>query len=193
MEKEKQQFKAFVISKGLTTPNVIDEIYSSASIVRVKRNDDLVQIGETCRSFWFLLEGSVRAYTIDEHGKEFTTDFAFENQFFTSFRSFSLNVSTEETITAMESCTFLKFTKEAFLKLIHKHPLFKQLYDTLVYEGFMCMEKRSNLLQSATAVDKYLYLLEYENPKIMERVPMHFIASYLGMSPETFSRVRSKI
>lgn len=159
----------------------------------VKKSTEIVQQGEHCKQLWFVISGTFRAYNISTDGVDSTTDFAFENQFMTSFRSYTANLPSTDTIIALENSTVLEARLDMVQATQEKIPSFKNAILKIIEFAFICMEERSFALQNLSAEDRYKDLLENGDDRILQRIPLLHIASYLGISPETLSRARKKI
>ncbi len=166
-------------------------IKDSFEQIILPKNEYLVTEGKICQCLYFLEQGALRGfYTID--GKEITHWFAFENDFATSFHSFITQKPAVENIQLLEGCTLWMITKEKLTKLFTTHHQIERLV-RLVYENYYIrLEERFVNAQFKTATEKYEQLLQ-QSPHIIERVSLGHIASYLGISQETLSRIRSRL
>lgn len=154
------------------------------------KNDLLVREGKTCRHLYFIEQGAMRGfYSLD--GKEVTHWFAFENDFVTSFNSFTRNQPAVENIQLIEGSVLWMMSKENLDRLMNSYHEIEKLV-RIIYEGYYIrLEERFVNAHFKTASERYQELL-VQAPHIPERVPLGWIASYLGISQETLSRVRSK-
>ena len=146
--------------------------------------------GKTCRHLYFLEKGSLRGfYNLD--GKDITYWFAFENDFVTSFHSFITQKPAVENIQVMEATTLWAISKDKLNTLLNQHHAIERLVRIVYEKYYLRLEERYVNAQFKTASERYQELLQ-QAPHIIERVPLGHIASYLGISQETLSRVRSK-
>ena len=146
--------------------------------------------GNVCRHLYFLERGALRGfYNLD--GKEITHWFGFENDFVTSFHSFITGKAAVENIQLLETTTLVTISKETLLKLFNDHHEIERLVRIIYENYYIRLEERYVNAQFKTAGERYEQLLQ-QAPYILERVPLGHIASYLGISQETLSRVRSK-
>lgn len=154
------------------------------------KNDYLVTEGKTCRHLYFLDQGALRGlYNLE--GKEITHWFAFAPEFVTSFHSFITQQPAVESIQLLEGSVLWAVTKDSVTRLMNQHHEIERLV-RIAYEGYYIrLEERFVNAQFKTATERYLHLLQ-QTPHILERVPLGYIASYLGISQETLSRIRSR-
>ncbi len=147
--------------------------------------------GKTCRHLYFLQQGCLRGfYNLD--GKEITHWFAFENDFVTSFYSFITLQPAVENIQLLENCTLWSISKDSLTNLMNRYTDIERLVRIAYETYYLRLEERFINGQFKTAVERYSDLLQH-TPHIVERVPLGCIASYLGISQETLSRVRGKL
>lgn len=146
--------------------------------------------GNVCRHFYFLEQGALRGfYNLD--GKEITHWFGFEHDFVTSFHSFITGNAAIENIQAIETCKMLAIAKDTLTNLFNQHHDIERLVRIIYEKYYMRLEERYVNAQFKTASERYKEL-QHHAPHIIERVPLGFIASYLGISQETLSRIRSR-
>lgn len=146
----------------------------------------------TCDKIGFVTKGAFRTYYIDNHGEEITTHFHLENNFIVSFESFLTQKPTIFNIQALEDSEILyyeKSTVEALRKVSHNWERFGRV---IAEQAFIISQQRFQSLLFQTATERYLALLD-EFPAIFQRVPQYFIASYLGIKPQSLSRIRKQL
>lgn len=159
--------------------------------VTLAKNEFLLTEGKICRHLYFLEQGALRGfYTLE--GKEITHWFAFENDFVTSFHSFITQQPSVENLQLLEGSVLWSISKDKFTKLLDTHQEIERLLRIAYENYYIRLEERFVNAQFKTAAQRYESLLE-ESPHIIERVSLGQIASYLGISQETLSRIRSKI
>lgn len=154
------------------------------------KNEFLLTEGKTCRHLYFLEQGALRGfYTLD--GKEITHWFGFENDFVTSFHSFITQEPAVENIQLLEGCILWAISKETLDHLFDQYHEIERLVRIAYEKYYIRLEERFVNAQFKTATERYENLLQ-QTPHIPERLPLGYIASYLGISQETLSRVRSR-
>ena len=147
--------------------------------------------GNVCRHLYFLEKGALRGfYNLD--GKEITHWFGFENDFVTSFHSFITGEPAVENIQLLEGSILWAISKETLNTLLDTHHDMERLLRIAYEKYYIRLEERFVNAQFKTAKERYEELI-LQTPHILERVPLGFIASYLGISQETLSRIRSRL
>ncbi len=136
-------------------------------------------------------QGALRGYYIID-GKEITHWFGFENDFVTSFHSFITRQAAVENIQMIEAGTLWRIAADVLLQLFNDHHDLERLVRIAYEKYYIRLEERYVNAQFKTAAERYQSLLK-QTPHIIERVPLGYIASYLGISQETLSRVRSRL
>jgi CRP-like cAMP-binding protein len=169
----------------------MNAVQDSFEEVVLAKNEYLVTEGKTCRHLYFLEQGALRGYYTLE-GKEITHWFGFENDFVTSFHSFITQQPAIENIQLLEGSILWSISKEKLNALLNQHSEIERLV-RIVYENYYIrLEERFINSQFKTALERYQNLLE-QTPQMIERIPLGYIASCLGISQETLSRIRSRI
>jgi CRP-like cAMP-binding protein len=158
-----------------------------------KKRENYVSEGQICHEVGFILRGAFRQYCIIE-GEEKTTFFYFENQFVTNYESFVSQSPSNVTIEAMEDVQILTFNKETLDRLYRLYPAFETFGRLIAEQVYICAMHRLNTFLLNTPEQRYLHFLKSDDSKlILERVPQHYIASYLGITPVSLSRIRNRI
>ncbi|MEG3657689.1 Crp/Fnr family transcriptional regulator [Arenibacter palladensis] len=157
---------------------------------QLKRNEIFLRAGEICQKLAFISEGSMRLF-YDSPDKEVCNDFFFENSMVGSLASFLAQTPSIVNIAAIENCRFYVLDRSKVMELISKYDSLKKMADVIVQEQLLRAEKREAALLSIGPEERFKILLE-EHPKIFKRIPLHYVASYLGITPETLSRYRTK-
>lgn len=151
----------------------------------------LVRDGKTCRHLYFLEQGALRGfYNLD--GREITHWFAFEQDFVTSFHSFITQQPAVENIQLMEGCVLWAISKERLSYLMQEFREVERLVRIAYEKYYIRLEERFVNAQFKTATERYQEMLTL-SPHILKRAPLGAVASYLGISQETLSRIRSRL
>lgn len=158
---------------------------------KFKKKEKLLRVGKTENYLHFLLRGSV-AFFFYKDGKEICYELSYENEFVSSYRSFLTRKPSEFELIALENCITLSISHHRLNQLYEKAKIGERL-------GRLCAERlytqkldRELALLTQNAKERYLTLLK-KSPKIVQRTPQKYIASYLGLSPESLSRIRKSI
>ncbi|PZR40020.1 MAG: Crp/Fnr family transcriptional regulator [Azospira oryzae] len=160
--------------------------------LKLKKNELLVTHGQTSQHTYFVGKGCLRIFFINEDGQEATRYFAFENQFATALVSFITGESSEESIQAAEHSELLYITHNDFYHLLDIIPQWERFYRHYLEKAYVNNTRRLMSFLTQDAAKKYRQLLN-ENPLIVRRLPNKMVASYLHISQETLSRLKSKI
>ena len=154
-----------------------------------KRKDHFLYQGDICKQLGFITKGYVRLYFLKD-GDEITKDFNFENSFCGSYASFSLRQPSRFNIVAMEKVKLYTIGREDLFRLFDKYACLQKLGRLSMEYMFIRKEMREASFLLDTAEQRYAELLQ-QNPKITQRVPLKYLASYLGITAETLSRIRA--
>jgi len=167
--------------------NALEKVIQETTL---EKNDFLLKEGEVCKTVAFIESGSMRLF-YSSQGKESCNDFFFENSVVLSFASFLSQRPSKVNIAAIEPCQLLVIQHTDVFELVQKHPHLKHFAELILNEHLAKTETREASLLSEAPIDRFKKLLE-EHPKIFKRIPLHYVASYLSISPETLSRYRTK-
>jgi CRP-like cAMP-binding protein len=158
----------------------------------VAKKTFLLLEGEICQFEAFILKGCIRTYYIDSAGAEVTLQFAIEDWWVSDITSFQNQTPSHMYIETLEECDLLLLSPENKEKLLARVPGFERMFRLMVQRNLAQTQERLFRTISSTAVEKYLDFLN-RYPAIPQRVAQHYIASYLGFSPEFLSKVRKKL
>jgi CRP-like cAMP-binding protein len=149
----------------------------------------LVRQGEVCRYKIFVTKGLLRSYATHDNGSEHIMHFSPENSWFTDPESFANATPSNYTIDALEQSEVILWTKNDLRCLADNIPGLKAYFDKLIYKGGNMLRRRLLGVIGSTAEEKYEeFIKNYAD--IHARVPLHMVASYLGVTRETLSRIR---
>lgn len=167
------------------------DIESSFPIESFEKGTFLLREGQVARNAYYIISGCVREYEIND-GEEKTTAFYTENQSAVNFNSIAKQAPSEVNYICMEKTTLAILNAEKENKLYEKHPRF----ETFCRSGMeqMMGSQQEELIQTIVLKPEQRYKkLQQERPDLLNRVPQHQIASYLGIKPESLSRIRKRI
>ena len=160
---------------------------------KVPKKTILLHEGEMCNFEAFVIKGCIRKYYIDTNGFEVILQFAIENAWVSDI-SFSIyeDKPSQLFIETLEDCELFLFSPETKEALFAKAPRFERAFRILMQRNLSVTQNRLFNTISKTATEKYLEFLEHY-PTIPQRVAQHYIASYLGISPEFLSKIRARL
>jgi CRP-like cAMP-binding protein len=173
---------------GSLSPETRKAISQISTPVKVKKNQDLQSIGHTCKTIYFLVDGLARIYYFKDD-IDVTESFSFENNIVVRFESLFAGQPSKKGIQALEDSEFIAINAVQLLKLYDQFPeierLFRKITETELVENINRVES----IQFNTAEERYNSLIK-EAPDVIKRVPLKHIASYLGITPVSLSRIR---
>jgi CRP-like cAMP-binding protein len=158
----------------------------------LKKKEHLYRSGEVVKHVAFVLKGCLRHYYISDSGTERITMFAEENWWIGDLVSFRDRTATNLSLQAVEDCDLLLLRKGNFEDGLKKFPAFLEYYQKGTQRTYTRLQEQVGQSLADSAEVRYRRLLK-ERPSLIQRVPQHYIADYLGLTPETLSRVRKSI
>lgn len=162
-----------------------------ADFHRFEKKQLMHKAGTVCESLHFIIKGATRCYYNQPDGKEIVCYFAFEDEFITAIDSFFTRTPGVLSLEAMETTETFSITRNALDDLYKRFHEMEKLGRLLTEKEFMWLLNRSFSQQFTSAEDRYQQLV-HDKPEIFLRVPLGYIASFLGISQETLSRIRAK-
>ena len=174
---------------GPLSDEAVSDIKRVGEIRQIEKGETLVREGEYSYELYFVAKGGARAYYLKD-GKTITDWFAFENDFISSIVSFFLGVPSQHYIEVFEDSTFMVLQLKDIEMLCDKYHEFERLARMSTTKTMLQLQQRIVSLQFKTSKERYDSLLE-RYPQIELRAPLGDIASYLGITQETLSRIRS--
>ncbi|SRR5690554_1000842 len=170
----------------------IDELEGFIVTRTFEKGEVLLEKGQISRYVFFVEEGLLRFFSISKEGKEHIIQFAPEGWFVTERNSICYNEPSEYYIDACERTTVALLNQEFIDKASELSPQFRSYNERLLQNHIRQLQKRINLLIGANAEERYLDFIKLY-PDLTLRVPQWMIASYLGVTPESLSRVRKNL
>lgn len=177
---------------------------SERVIVRkIKRRQFILQNGDHCKHYTFIVSGCFKMYSVDANGKEHIVQFGSENTWLTDLTSFhsvkpanfdspNAGEPSKLYIEAMEQSEIIQIERKDLVFLFEYHPKFNRVFRVIIENGFIELQHRILQNISTNAEERYLSFLE-QYPHLAERLPNTQIASYLGITPEFLSTIKKMI
>ena len=187
-----EPFKVYLQQRVAITDEQFNLIADNLKIKNFEKNENILMKGDISSYGFFVLNGLLRSYSIDSKGKTHIIQFAPEQWWLTERNGMLFNEPSDFFIDAIEPCKAVVVHKD-FMNEAAKHvPCMNDLNNTMLNNSIRFMQKRINMLLSATAEERYLNFIKLY-PNLTLRVPQWMIASYLGITPESLSRVRKDL
>ncbi len=186
-----EQLKTYLANNFRTTTAELEQLVSAFKAKSVKKNEILISKGDVCRYSFFVCKGSIRAYFIDDDGQEATRYIATENQFITTIHAFVSQTPTNEFIEATEQAELLQISYNDFKKIIEETTLARDLYNKQLEVAYITSHWRLESFLKMSAKQRYDFLLQ-TNPAIIQRLSNKIVASYLGITQESLSRIKAQ-
>jgi CRP-like cAMP-binding protein len=184
-------FKA-INEKVSLSPGEQESCVSFFAPKKLRKKQYLLQEGDVCKYTAFVEKGILRSYTVDDKGYEQVVQFALEGWWISDIYSFLTEEPSPYNIDAFEDAELLLLTKSANEAMLEQVPKMEKYFRILSQNALVAMQRRLVGSLSQTAEEKYTGLMK-TYPDIVQRVPQHMIASYLGITPETLSRIRKQM
>lgn len=169
-----------------------EALRQSITLKKLRRKQYLLQEGDICKHYNFVLTGCLRMYYVDEKGIEHILQFATENWWISDIGSFHSETPSQLYIDALEPSVVLQIKKQDLLHLYSHYPKFDRYFRVLVENAFVKMQARVLQNISSTAEERYLSFLN-NYPALSNRVSQVQIASYIGVTAEFLSKIRKNI
>jgi CRP-like cAMP-binding protein len=158
----------------------------------LRKRQYLHQEGDICKHIAVVEKGALRSYIVDDRGQEHITAFALEGWTISDLSSFMHEQISIQNIDALDDCELVLISKSSHEELLKSMPKYGTYIRILVTDAYVALQKRTLEMISQSPENRYKSFIELY-PNIVKRVPQHMIASFMGLSPETISRIRSRI
>jgi CRP-like cAMP-binding protein len=160
--------------------------------IKTKRNDFLLRQGEVCKYIYFVAKGCLQVFVYDNDSNETTRDIVVEDNWCSELISFGQQQPSTENIRTVEPSELCAIDKQGFQKMLESVPQFDKVYRQILEVSYANSVYRLNSFVSMSALERMEWLRNYR-PSLMTRLSSRLLASYLGITPETFTRLKAKI
>lgn len=185
-------FIKYLQEKGNFSPEELDAIVAVTTIKKLRKRQYLLQEGDVWKNNAFVTKGCLKTYSVDDKGNEHILYFAVENWWTGDRESLQTGKPSIYNIEAIEDAEIALISKEKFDSLTANIPAFNNMINVIIQKSFVVAQSRIYTFMGLSAEEKYRFFLQ-KFPHLPARVPQNMIASFLGITPETLSRVRKQI
>lgn len=184
-----QRLLAFLQSTGLMGAAQAAEIAGSFAPKALAKNELLLQAGQVSDAYYFLDQGVLRAFAYDVDGNDVTTDFYTGGQVVFEVSSFFTRTPSQENMQALTDCAGWCLTYAQLNALFHARPEFREFGRSVLVRGFAALKSRMLTTITAPAAERYEALVR-DSPAVLQHAPLRTVASYLGVTDSSLSRIR---
>ena len=186
------KLKAHIAETDNFSDEEFEKIISIFTVSTLKKKEFFNQQGNLCKHLAFVNSGCLRAFHTDDKGDEFTMYFAFLNWWVGDKTSFYSGTPSRFSVQALEDTEIFYADKTNWETALDEIPTFEKWYRVKTRKSYEATQQKIIDTQTESAEEKYLKLLK-NAPDIVQRIPQHYIASYLGIKPQSLSRIRKNI
>lgn len=187
----KETLRKFISNLDTFDQNEINAIVENTNLEFFKKGTVFLREGDICNKCYFVLSGCVRQYQIAE-GTEKTTAFFTEEQAAVLYSSYMNREPSKHYLSCVEDCILITGTREEEQKLHKDYPKLEFLTHTLMLRDYSKIQERLSSFINHSPEERCQILMKNQ-PSLINRVPLHQLASYIGVTPESFSRIRKRI
>ncbi|TGV00380.1 Crp/Fnr family transcriptional regulator [Flavivirga rizhaonensis] len=193
MIKEKGQVLLDYINKHVSLTEAEEEVLLSKVIYRTYlKGQFIVQQGDVCKYECFVLSGCTKTFHVDNEGQEHIVMFSIEDWWTADMGSFITQTPADFNVQCLEKTELIMFSYDVIEDLYAAIPKLERFFRQIIQKAFVASQKRIIRSFSLTAKDRYIYFRN-QYPKIEQRIPQYMIASYLGITKEFLSKIKSDL
>lgn len=181
----------FMAQFGELTEEEQQQIANNLIVEAYPKGKLLVKAGDVCRYCYFVLEGCLRQYKLADD-TEITIQFYTEREAAVDFNSYVNQVKSESYLVCLEDTIVIEGNLEQETDMYERFPKLQQITRAMMEQDFGKMQEQFSRFIASNAEERYVYLLN-NRPDLLQRVPLQYLASYIGVTPESLSRIRKRI
>jgi CRP-like cAMP-binding protein len=181
-----------ILKTGKPSVEDIDSIQKSFFPISATRNSFLEEQDKTPQYLYFINSGFMRLFHYDKNGEEQTTFLCSHSGFITSFSSFINQTKATENVECITDCELLRISQFDAKQLVEKSELFKNFFLVMFEKSISLASHRANDLALLNAEQRYQKMMD-EQPHFIQNIPLQYIASFLGIKPQSLSRIRKLV
>lgn len=187
-----QRFKAAINQLQPVSDETLEQFLAHFELIDVKKGAALLREGEVCRHLYFIVKGGIRCFMHDDQGREINLHFYFEDELVSEFKSLRLQQPSDRNLITLSPCKLLKVSRPDYLSMFEQNIEFTQAAFRFFQELYIAEEAHSEMLKKLSAEERYLYVCNH-HPHLLQRVSLTQLASWLGTSRESLSRIRARL
>jgi CRP-like cAMP-binding protein len=185
-------FQKYLIDKVPFSAEELQRIESVITVKKLRKKQFLMQEGDIWSFNAFVNSGFLKTFSIDQNGREHIMNFSPENYWTGDRESLANGTPSRFNIDAIEDSEIILIEKKDFEMLCIDIPAFGNIVNAILQKSFVVSQNRIHANISFSAEQKYQYFID-KFPSIVNRIPQHMIASYIGITPETLTRIRHNV
>ncbi|WP_194975846.1 Crp/Fnr family transcriptional regulator [Aquiflexum lacus] len=182
----------YLKSFNILTDKEIEHFVQSTSQMMLNKGDYFIQEGEVCDKVAFVKSGTLRSYYVSEKGEEITYCIIFPNNLMAAYSSFISGKTTEENMQALTFTELSVIPKKTILEFANNSHNWVEFLKVMAEQQYLELEKRIFQMQKNHALNRYTDLINNQ-PEYVQKIPLQYLASYLGITQRHLSRIRREI
>lgn len=187
-----KQFIEYILQFGNLNQQQIDLISKKAVVLELRKDEYFSEAGKIAQQVGFIMEGIVRVCYYNNKGEEITKYFIEENNMVVDFESFDNQICSNAYVESITDCKVLTFSRKDWIDLLDTIISWETIVNKIINKSLRQKIERRSPLVSEDATTRYLMFLEIY-PNVVNRIPLSYVASYLGITQSSLSRIRKNI
>ncbi|MBI5856583.1 MAG: Crp/Fnr family transcriptional regulator [Sphingobacteriales bacterium] len=182
----------FIQKRVAITKSEIEETFKYSSVKKYRKGEHIIRAGEYCRFVGFLTKGLITTTVTDNTGTDKANNFIYDGCFFTYVEGLSEDIPSHKNFIALEDCEAIVLNKQDLAKIFKSNPQFIILFSQILAEDLKNRLLAEESIKIQSLEERY-YGLEKQFPNAFQRIPLKYLAGYLGIEPQSLSRLRRKL
>lgn len=171
--------------------NEVEEVAACVNLISLKKKEFVLELGEVCRAYYFVVKGCMRLYFVNRNGQEQITQFGIENWWITDHTSLETGKPSDYYIQAVEDTEVISLSKKTFDELLIKSPKMERYFRFVFQKALTAVMRRMEYTRDQTDEERYRHFTSLF-PGFVQRIPQYMLAAYLGFTPQFLSKIRGK-
>jgi|SRR5215469_10632031 len=187
-----EQVIRFVQSRTFISREELEQTFEYSEPKYFTKGEHLLRIGEYCRFVGFLNKGLIVSTIVDNAGNEKASNFIYEGCFFTYTEGLASNIPSHKNLIALEDCEAIMMSKENLAHIFKENPKFESLLSQMLAEEIRNLLLNEQAAKTLSLEERYLNI-ERQYPNAFQRIPLKYLADYLGIEAPSLSRLRRRL